>query len=604
MRHSPAQYENTREYPLITIGIVEDVTDAHQLGRMKVRCQSWLDGTTATENLPSTRMSSPLFGFDDNAKRGVNEIQSEGPVAYGQWTVPHVGAQVLVTLIDNDPNRRVFIASIAEMYLGHTLPHGRYLDDRIPKTSSESDIEPLATNSGKAFNGNRDSAEYATRQMDRQVSAYPATEFNERIVYSNEADQQEQTIENPDGSIIKRTQGYVDGKSAIYSNTTPGFHSMSMDDDPNNCRMRFRTTSGNQIIMDDTNERIYVSTATGKTWIEIDEKGTIDIYGEQDISISSDADVNITAKEKVRIAGGEGIHMTSGSDIRMHAKTDMSIKTESDLKIHSVNIKMETDEDLLTKVTGTQDTNAGNIIAVSKGNYGIKVADAFTLQSTGYDFDGTSITADMDIYGLNLFAEMNVTAGATVNALSVASTSISATGAIAAGGSMSAAGSLSSVGSISTKGIITSETDVVAGQTSLRSHTHMVPLPQHGAGMVPSQLATPSAASIPVVASPVVAAQVPIKPSPSSPASSNADAAEPLPAHFPSRIPQHEPFTRSYLKKDETDKDEAGESTLDLFEAVQNDIDTVLEYDSTNPSAGTGSSSRGKDFARNAKWRR
>jgi len=227
-------------------------------------------------------------------------------------------------------------------------------------------------------------------------------------------------------------------------------------------------------------------------------------------------------------------------------------------------------------------------------------------KGSGYDFNGTDIIMEGsafvmgDVVGAkNVLAAMNVSAGINVLAVEAVSAPVLVGRAVSVG-----IAGMSSQGSIATKGIITSEADVVAGQTSLRSHTHMVPLPQHGAGMIPSQLATPTAASIP--AAPYIEPTVPIEPVQvnAEPTASSADAAEPLPAYFPSRVPQHEPFTRSYLKKDETDKDEAGESTLDLFDAVQNDIDSVLEYDSTNPAAGTGSTSRGKDFARNAKWRR
>ena len=623
-------------YPIVTIGVVEDVSDAFQMGRMKVRCKSWNDADTDVEDLPFVQMCSPFFGYNTDAARGVNGDVSNGPVAYGQWTVPKVGSKVLVTTVDGDQNRRIWLGSVPDMFYSHTLPHGRYLEDRIPLSSTESRIEPLATNNLEAFAGDIESAEYATRAMDRQVSASPPGMIGTRIFSSNEDDEQQQTITNPDGTTIDRTQGYVDGNSSIYSTTTPGFHSISMDDDPNNCRVRFRTTSGHQVILDDTNERIYVSTAKGKTWIEIDEKGTIDIYGEQDISISSDADVNITAKEKIRMAAGTGIHMTSGTDVRMTAATDMHIKTVADLKIHSDNLKIETDTDMLVKVTGTHDEVSGKVIVLSESTYDLTVTDkystqsdshdvtvasgfttstgtydlavsgAYTMSSNAYDFDGTNINVKGDIFATGT---VHSVAGLTTDANVIAAGSMSAGLTITAGGGISAgAGGMSSTGSISTAGILSSSADVVAGGVSLLSHVHMVPLPQHAAGTIPSPPPVPSAASLPVVPTtvvPPVGLASSATPAPTTPpAVATAGPVEELPAYFPSRVPQHEQFTRSYLKKDSTDKDTTGDTTFDLFDAIKNDIDSVLEYEATNPSAGTGSSSRGKDFARNSKWRR
>src|ERR1035437_2796747 len=59
--------------------------------------------------------------------------------------------------------------------------------------------------------------------------------------------------------------------------TSPGRHFISFQDIDEFCRTRWKTTEGTQIIMDDTNERIYISTARGRNWMEIDE-GSGKIY--------------------------------------------------------------------------------------------------------------------------------------------------------------------------------------------------------------------------------------------------------------------------------------------------------------------------------------
>jgi len=601
---SASDMENTHTYPMVTIGIVESVTDAMQLGRIYVRCQAWLDGNTPLENLPPTRMCSPFFGVTNNLPRGVDQVTSDGHVSYGQWTIPEVGSQVLVTLVDNDPNQRVWLGSVPELFFSHTLPHGRYLDDRKPKTSEEGDIEPLSSNLGEAFNGDRESAEYATRAMDRQVSAYPENQFGDRIVASAEADQQEQTIENPDGTTVDRTQGYVDGRSKIHSITTPGFHSISMDDDPNSCRMRFRTTAGSQVILDDTNERIYISTSKGKTWIEIDEKGGIDIYGEEDISIKSDADINLYAQNKIRMGAKNGIHMTSGDDIRMHSKTDTHIKTDADLKIHSNNIKLEADTDFIATVAGKFDQTSDSIVISAISSYDL-TTPSYKMKSDGYDFDGTNIKATGDIFSEgNVHAAANVSADGVVTAPSAVFTGSVSTGSLSASGGISASGGMSSTGSISTTGLLSSSADVVAGNVSLRSHLHMVPLPAHAAGTIPSPPPVPSAAALPVTPPTPTPEPAPIVAPIATTIESSGSTAEELPANFVSRVPQHEPFTRTYLKLEETDKESTGESTLDLFAILDDDVDSISEYISTDPNAGTGSVERNKDFNRNVRWRR
>jgi len=579
--------------PTTTIGIVEDVSDAFQLGKIRIRCNQWGDTGLPIDQIPQARFCSPFGGVTADLPRGVNESVSQGQVAYGQWNIPQVGSRAVVMLIDGDQNNRVWVGVVPDFFFSHTMPHGRYLDDKIPLTSTESPIEPLATNVKISFDNQLDSPEYATRVMDRQVSAVRGQDIGKKVVVSSKADEIDQVINSADGSTINRTQGYLpDRDSAIFSYTTPGFHTMAMDDDPNNCRIRFRTTSGHQIIMDDTNERIYISTSKGNTWIEIDEKGTIDIYGSEDISMSADSDINILAKKTVRIGAGEGIHLTSGTGIRAHAKEDVHLKSDADIKTHSANFKLHTDANFEVKVDGVHQETSNSIIINSDSTYDLTASGTYTMTSSGYDFDGTNIMADG-----NIIAKGNITSAGNITAAGV----VTATTVVAAG--ISATGSVVSAGSLSSSGPIFSATDVVAGTTSLMNHSHQYLQPKHPLG--PGS--TTPANTVPSGGGSAGTPDTPGTPDPDAPAvpaTSGAAAADELSAYFVTRMPTHEPYARSYLDKDQTDKDSPGDTTLDLFDTVMSDINSTLEYPSTNPSVGTGSAKRGKDFARNTKWRR
>jgi uncharacterized protein (DUF2345 family) len=75
--------------------------------------------------------------------------------------------------------------------------------------------------------------------------------------------------------------------------------------------MRFRTTAGHQIILDDTNERIYVSTAKGKSWIELDENGTINVYSDSKLNITGNNDVNIHSNENLNLSAAKRVNIVS-----------------------------------------------------------------------------------------------------------------------------------------------------------------------------------------------------------------------------------------------------------------------------------------------------
>lgn len=345
----------------LTLGEVVDTNDPQQMGRIRVACPYFGDNEdTIIEDIPWATPISPLAGVTTSASRGRENDRTPGPVAYGMYNIPKVGSYVLVACIEGDPKFRIYLGGMHDQFLIHTLPHGRYTyrespassdEPSGPLSSTEDPIQPLynsqtdmftkpTTEEGTPTSQNapdaRKSFEYRTRGSDQGVAGV-APEFinTDDILYSSKPDDVDEPFTEADGNEIENTHGYNKSRvqegavssltdfvydPQIYSWTTPGFHSISMSDNSINCRLRVRTTHGHQIIMDDTNERVYISTAGGKTWLEFDEKGHIDIYGERSISIHSEKDVNITAGDTVRIKAKNGIHLASENEIRAHAK--------------------------------------------------------------------------------------------------------------------------------------------------------------------------------------------------------------------------------------------------------------------------------------------
>lgn len=373
--------------PIITLGQVVDANDPKQMGRVRILCTALGDTEDMQlANLPWANYVSPLAGVTSRGSRGREDDTTFGPIAYGMWNIPKVGALALVACLDGDPRIRVYFGQMHGELLTHTLPHGRFSvrgtigdfsDETLadleedaarpvgPFNSREEVIQPqfdklIETFTAPATNAlNLDltktkpqrNYEYFSRGADNQVSRLSESDVFEESIMSFARDDLNDPfhIMTP-GDADDSTQGYqhsriqpntktVEGTkvydSQIYSWTTPGLHALAMDDAPDNCRMRFRTTHGHQIILDDTNERIYISTAGGKTWVELDEKGNIDYYAERNISFHAGEDFNITAKN-IRMKADEGIHMISEGQIRMHSiLDDIHMKSDKNIRFHS-----------------------------------------------------------------------------------------------------------------------------------------------------------------------------------------------------------------------------------------------------------------------------
>lgn len=347
------------EFTFITVGTVVDTNDPQQMGRVRAICPQWGDQWNANvEDLPWAIYGAPFGGQTQVGTRGPGSQESEGGISYGVWWIPKVNAQVLVVCIDGNPMNRAYIGSIFDQHTPHTMPHGRYMYDDHPElekgssdaapygpyTSSEKLVHPTAENLRQAFgNKSEPNYEWRSRGADYSVSRVDASQLPQ--TFSKVQDDKDVTHDD-----WVNTQGYQNSRtdpsapstvadknydSHTYSITTPGFHSFSMDDRQENCRMRWRSASGAQFLIDDTNERIYISTAKGNNWIELDQDGNVDIFSANKLNVHSVKEVNITSDETVRIHGKKGVHIHSDDEVRIDAAKDIHVKTAQNLRVHS-----------------------------------------------------------------------------------------------------------------------------------------------------------------------------------------------------------------------------------------------------------------------------
>lgn len=341
-----------------TIGTVVDTNDPQQQGRIRIICPSW--GETYTNdlvNIPWALHISQFAGTTEVGTRGSDLTQTQGPVAYGLWGVPKVGASAVVICVDGDPEHRVCLGCFHTQLAAHTMPHGRWMyedhpsidvagDQRPfgPLSTTESPIEPLNTNMREAFsNKNEPNYEWRTRAADYTVSSVDVDHLSS--TYSKAADDKDVNWDD-----WNSRQGYQSSRlapfqgtplternldSLVYALTSPGFHAVSLDDRQENCRIRVRTTSGHQIIMDDTNERIYISTAQGRNWIEMDQAGNIHMYTDNKLNVHALQEINFTSDKTIRFQSKEGIHFNTDGEMRFEAKQDVSMKFDKNLRVHT-----------------------------------------------------------------------------------------------------------------------------------------------------------------------------------------------------------------------------------------------------------------------------
>ena len=357
----------------MTLGVVVDGDDPLQMGRLKVFCPTLGDdpkvlghipwsiyispfagtinnntytrgaGADANATIPSTAITAGLSDTKDGAENAAvtpsttptttpTPSTSTGSISYGFYAIPEMGSHVLVGCIDGDHRRRFWIGCAQSHQENNTLLTGRWKwkDDGTvdgPLSSSGDPIQPAYDNLSNSFGGNKKSPEWKSRIAEYQPIAIRSDYKqlpNSKITESDQinadiiATETDEWIKDAlgahgyDWTGFKSLGAYL--SSRVFGFSTPGNNSLLMDDRPFNNRIRLRTTTGHQILLDDTNERIYISTNKGNSWVEMDSNGNIDMYSATRVSIACGSDMNFTSEGTIRMYASESIHMYAGHD--------------------------------------------------------------------------------------------------------------------------------------------------------------------------------------------------------------------------------------------------------------------------------------------------
>lgn len=312
---------NMSRNPFIFEGQVVSNDDPDQMGRVKVWIQA-LDGEVfEVDQLPWAEYASMLSGFTVEMPGGTDNTKNHSHAAYGMWAIPKMGATVYVFCLGGDPSRRVYFASSWRLHRNRSMPAGRNADgfgkpgpwgDAGDGNGTLIPIEPAFSNLRDQFQNKVTDSEAITRGTYERMAAQPLFDKDGKEGYSK---------------TPLAGENYLDPQT--YCFVTPGRHALIFQDDPKYARVRVKTAEGHQIILDDVNERIYVSTAKGKSWIEMDLDGHVHIFGNSNVSVRSGKDINFTADGNINLEAGKGFNLKArGGDIRM--------ATAKQLHVHAV----------------------------------------------------------------------------------------------------------------------------------------------------------------------------------------------------------------------------------------------------------------------------
>lgn len=177
-----------------------------------------------------------------------------------------------------------------------------------------------------------------------------------------------------------------------------GGHQFVMDDgtiDGQDQGIRIRSTSGNEVLLDDTNGQIYVINSSGTAWVELSPSGYIDIFSDSDFSVRSKGNLNFHADKDINLNAGGDVKIHSGGDTKIDSSVSFSTRSQSSTTIYN------TTGDI--KIGG-----GGAINFASKSSTNIKAGAMFNVTASAVNLNSGAAPAVSDPGVLELNNQIEV----------------------------------------------------------------------------------------------------------------------------------------------------------------------------------------------------
>ena len=331
----------------VMLGVVKNNLDPARRGRLQV----WIPNHGGNSEEPSTwktvAYASPFFGstgFPNS--QPTNEFEHTNNT-YGMWfSSPDINNFVLVAFVNGDAQQGYWFASVPSVISHYMVPAMGAIPTGSVETESTdgviADQYPVAEHNEKLQAVNS----YAKFPLNKK----PAHKIQWKILYDQglEKDTVRGTItssshrESPSrvfgistpGRPITEKTGKKTSIDRMVS-TRKGGHTFVLDDgdaEGKDQLVRLRSAGGHQIMMNDTNEIIYIANSAGTAWLEFDTSGKIHLYGKDSINLRTEKDFNFHADKDMNFHSKGTINMYADTLINFES-TD--IKSKAVISINS-----------------------------------------------------------------------------------------------------------------------------------------------------------------------------------------------------------------------------------------------------------------------------
>lgn len=357
-------------------GIVKNNVDPMRLGRLHV----WLpDGGGEEDDSNNWRWvtyASPFYGSTMQPNRTLENSYAQSENTYGMWLVPpDVGNEVLCTFINGDPGRGYWFACTTTTNLSHNMVPGASarFSDTVDKTTVASELvkASLARTDARSYLPMAEFNESKETNMTGGflTNSIPVHEVQAETIINQGLDtdpvrgaiSSSSMREAPSAVFGISTPGRASAEGDVLPRTRKGGHSFVMDDgsiDGKDQLLRLRTAGGHQILMNDTEQILYIANAAGTAWMEFGNNGSINMYGLGGFAVRTQGSLNLHSDKSVNIQGAS-VNIKATSSLALNAST-LVAKSTSGMTLHSSQVGIGSTGAITISGSGTVGVGGGS----------------------------------------------------------------------------------------------------------------------------------------------------------------------------------------------------------------------------------------------------
>ena len=413
----------------IRVAIVESNTDFNRNGSLLVTLLGSQDSDRSSENAKvSVRCLFPFYSVKDYVVSGTDPQKFEdSQQAYGMvFPAPQVGTKGLVLLAGSNTgniSQGYWIGAVHEQDMNHAIPDFAASDDIAADGQTIKEYSPIH---GLPV-GEFVKRAHVGQVPDQNKKKKPIHPFADVLKTQglladpqrgvSTSSYRRETAPRLFGICTPGQWGTTEklvGPKKVKSKVTKlGGHVFVMDDGDgqgDNNLVRIRTRNGHQVLLNDTDDFVYIGNSKGTAWVELTSNGKIDIFAQDSVSIHTKQDFNFYADRDINFEAGRNFNLKANANSQIETRGDHTfiVNGNGKLEIRGDTEFTTTDYSLHVKDFDVTSFNHNHTnfadTTIKTGNYDLHTS--FGIKQTagdGIDLKANSPATFAEIYSDQLY---------------------------------------------------------------------------------------------------------------------------------------------------------------------------------------------------------